>query len=1372
MPGGPHARPRLDRRHRSRVHGHGRRRRHGRVRHEPGAAAARRRDEHVPLLAASPAGTVSDVTIAPIEKSWAATNARRPASRSCRTPARWRSVDDEARRRTAIDVKLAPTAGQTVSAASVAVGRPRARRADGSTIAASTVAPTAAAGLQRLALLRRRRLRRPATSRWRWPPARGATPPGRAASALSETFVVTVPRVEVALPFGTAAALDVGVAQRRPRPTSTASTKPHYIDITFISAARHRPRLRVDLRPDQDVHADHRRRRRSRSTSPSPIEMSADAATGVLVGQVVVRRRRTPTTRRAHRGRPAEAAHRRHHPLPLPLRERQRGLNWATGTVVVDGRRRRLEGRARQRRRSPRRRTSRSSARRRRSRTRSPAPASTSTCSTAATGSTSSFPGTTGRRSTWRRSPTPDAEVALSGAGLGTIALDPSQAPGPDRRRRTRTVRYFLTGIFLPGAVDVAIIAGDATRTRATSRGRPGPGAHDRPAPDQQPHLHRRPVHADGRRRTLSTTARSTIPTPTSPTRRRRALDRGPGDDRRQRAATVQERQLEGRASGASSSPTATRTHDGRRVRRARQRHRRRFAADAWNSATYTNLGVQRAVHRARPDRQPRRPDATSRRPARATSTTAATSTSRFVAARPARRSTSRRSPTSTRSSPDRRRLCRLRARRHAGAAVPARRTATRCSSATGRAAPTRPARHAHVPRRQLRLHRRHAELGDRRDDADRLPRSAASRRRTSATSTSSSRRPPATQLDVASIADARRRARARRRGRRRPRRCSPRRADAARGHLGLPLLPQRRRSPPGDVVELSTLRRRPLPTLDDRRIAQPRRDRDASRSAQLTGELGDPPSARVVGTDVLNGRGFFDVTSPCRPTRPRIDVASVTDLDPEFTVTAAGGRSRSTPRARRCSSARRPPASYTFRYFYTARATTGDGDAELHRRQRCSSSTRAGETRAAVRRRSGVTVSSTATAPSKVDRRPVRRRSRTCDVRATSRPPTSRAPALTFAKLVDDDEHRPASSASRSPAGTSRSATTITSPTPAAGPTATDARVITTTGTATLVAPAPSSTSSSTAIGDDRARPDLDHRHAAEIALSGTGLGTRRARRDHRRAARRCSPTADRPLLPDRRLRAGARHGHVPRRHWQDTAGDRASPADEPSRSSSVLQDSRAARRPTRSSSSTSPAAWSCGWPTSSTSRSSRSAARSALEIGNRTAPTAPRRSASCSTPRGTIKVIKLGNLASARRQVRAREGRRASRTSSSGASPPSRRTSTFLEQYGIYLQGSRAAADQHDRPRRSTETISLEGIPGGAPVRASTPPTAPALPTGTFAPVAARRRAGSRCSRRTPHRPQPRRHATTATARRRDDHARQRPEVQARRASPARST
>ena len=51
------------------------------------------------------------------------------------------------------------------------------------------------------------------------------------------------------------------------------------------------------------------------------------------------------------------------------------------------------------------------------------------------------------------------------------------------------------------------------------------------------------------------------------------------------------------------------------------------FAAGAWNSATYTNLGSTEQFTRARPDRQPRRPT-TSRRSARASSTTAATSTS------------------------------------------------------------------------------------------------------------------------------------------------------------------------------------------------------------------------------------------------------------------------------------------------------------------------------------------------------------------------------------------------------------------------------------------------------------------------------------------------------------------------------------------------------------------------------------------------------------------------------------------------------------------------------------------------------------------------------------------------------------------------
>ena len=81
-----HARPRVDRRHRSGVHGHA-----------DGGGTVALDTSQAPLLLDAATntyrywlltkGTVSGITIAPIEKSWAATG-RRHRSRSCRTPAR------------------------------------------------------------------------------------------------------------------------------------------------------------------------------------------------------------------------------------------------------------------------------------------------------------------------------------------------------------------------------------------------------------------------------------------------------------------------------------------------------------------------------------------------------------------------------------------------------------------------------------------------------------------------------------------------------------------------------------------------------------------------------------------------------------------------------------------------------------------------------------------------------------------------------------------------------------------------------------------------------------------------------------------------------------------------------------------------------------------------------------------------------------------------------------------------------------------------------------------------------------------------------------------------------------------------------------
>ena len=225
-------------------------------------------------------GTVSSITIAPIEKSWAALDG---ATQQVVPNAGTLAEVDEKLGVHWIDVKLTPTLGQTVSAASVASGDLVITGL--STISASTVAPT----------------QLPGTNVWRFyvegnfvagpytaAMAAGSWSDGAGPSgvALSETFVVTVPRIEVSLPFGNATVVDVGAANRDRDPTSTASTKPHYVDITFISPAGTDLDYASIFDPTKDftltiggveVKLD----------QPVAIEMVADAATGRLVGQVV-----------------------------------------------------------------------------------------------------------------------------------------------------------------------------------------------------------------------------------------------------------------------------------------------------------------------------------------------------------------------------------------------------------------------------------------------------------------------------------------------------------------------------------------------------------------------------------------------------------------------------------------------------------------------------------------------------------------------------------------------------------------------------------------------------------------------------------------------------------------------------------------------------------------------------------------------------------------------------------------------------------------------------------------------------------------------------------------------------------------------------
>ena len=87
----------------------------------------------------------------------------------------------------------------------------------------------------------------------------------------------------------------------------------------------------------------------------------------------------------------------------------------------------------------------------------------------------------------------------------------------------------------------------------------------------------------------------------------------------------------------------------------------------------------------------------------------------------------------------------------------------------------------------------------------------------------------------------------------------------------------------------------------------------------QLTADVADPTSGGTVGAGVLNDRGYFDVTYHVPDYASSIDVASVTDLDPEFTVSGANVTLDATRAPVLVS---HTGADYVFRYFYTGDKT------------------------------------------------------------------------------------------------------------------------------------------------------------------------------------------------------------------------------------------------------------------------------------------------------------------------------------------------------------------------------------------------------------------------------------------------------------------
>ena len=94
---------------------------------------------------------------------------------------------------------------------------------------------------------------------------------------------------------------------------------------------------------------------------------------------------------------------------------------------------------------------------------------------------------------------------------------------------------------------------------------------------------------------------------------------------------------------------------------------------------------------------------------------------------------------------------------------------------------------------------------------------------------------------------------------------------------------------------------------------------------AQLTGDLLDPLQGTTPGAQDLNSRGYFEVTYTLPSGATSLDVSSVTDLTPEFTVGASDGITLDDTQAPVLVS--RVGPDYTFRYFYTG---THTGDVHL----------------------------------------------------------------------------------------------------------------------------------------------------------------------------------------------------------------------------------------------------------------------------------------------------------------------------------------------------------------------------------------------------------------------------------------------------------
>ena len=104
-------------------------------------------------------------------------------------------------------------------------------------------------------------------------------------------------------------------------------------------------------------------------------------------------------------------------------------------------------------------------------------------------------------------------------------------------------------------------------------------------------------------------------------------------------------------------------------------------------------------------------------------------------------------------------------------------------------------------------------------------------------------------------------------------------RPDTAARHQRLPLLLHGLSSAAADRSS-RTAPSRPGPTATSGRAS--------AHGSAADRDRGRPDNGGAVGAGVLNDRGYFDVTYHVPDYASTIDAASVTDLDPEFTVSGA----------------------------------------------------------------------------------------------------------------------------------------------------------------------------------------------------------------------------------------------------------------------------------------------------------------------------------------------------------------------------------------------------------------------------------------------------------------------------------------------------